>query len=210
MQENGHVIIFEGEDGVGKTTQIGFAEQDMLNDGHRVMRMREPGGTPFAEAIRTTVKDARIPRHPLAEAAIILASRIDQWYERAEPALADGITLLCDRSFESSIIFQGKAGGVDVAILEDMHRLTLPKRYLKPDMLLLFMILDPQVRLERLNSRGVSDIPDAMETRDIHYQQHVREGYLELAQQPHVTIIDSSGSQQEVRALVQDKIKTLY
>lgn len=210
MHERGHYIVLEGDDGAGKSTQVNRLESRMINAGRRVLRFEEPGGTEYAELMRDAVKNGNVPRHPLAEAMTFQTARIDTWYLKGEAALEAGIDLLASRSYESTKIYQGRAGGVSVELIDQINRLTMPTHYIHPSKFILLMILDDAVRKERLANRPKPEIPDAIESRDPEYGKRVRQGYLELAQKHGVEIVDASGTEDEVEDLVWQKIKPLF
>ena len=208
--ERGHYIVIEGHDGTGKTTQANRLERRMTDFGRKVMRFDEPGGTPMADQLRADILEGP-DRHILTEATLYQAARIDNWYLKGEPALDQGTDLLASRSYKSTEIYQGKAGGVGLNLIRGMNELTMPSRYLHPSKFLLLVILDEAVREERLKKRVESGgALDVIERRAKEYQRKVANAYLELAQEPGVDIVDASGTEDEVEALVWDKVKPLY
>lgn len=180
----------------------------MLEYGRDVIRVGEPGGSEFADALRPILKNGDIPRNPIAEYLGFTAARVDMFYEKAESALKAGIDILEDRNHESSKIFQGYGGGVNLELIDTVNKLILPSRLLKPTRTILLIVLDETVRQQRLADRPKHDGRDAFEDREVAYLNRVHQGYVDLAQNPSTTVVDASGTPEEIRDLVWAYIKT--
>jgi dTMP kinase len=108
------LIIFEGMDGCGKSTQLNMALRALTSKGYRVINTREPGGTPISEEIRKLLK-SNIPMDKSTEAYLFAASRnehnlqIKKWIEQ-------GYIVLCDRHYLTSYAYQGKDIAVPINI----------------------------------------------------------------------------------------------
>ena len=101
-------IVFEGGEGAGKSTQSGALADYLHARGHAVVRTREPGWTPAAEAIRAVLLDtANAGLDDRAEALLFAAARGDHAARVIRPALARGYIVVCDRFMDSSIAYQG-------------------------------------------------------------------------------------------------------
>src|SRR3954463_14527039 len=121
----GRFISFEGGEGSGKSTQIRILS-DRLNAAKlRAIVTREPGGSPGAEIIRHVVLSG-MGKLLGAEAETLLfaAARDDHVRTVIEPALSQGIWVLCDRFADSTRAYQGKLGHVDPKILDALERVT--------------------------------------------------------------------------------------
>ena len=103
---NGCFIVVEGPDGVGKTTLASRIAQRIRSDGGDVLEVREPGGTPVAEAARHAALDPGLDATPLAELFLMLAARADLVERVIRPALASGKIVLCDRYELSTWAYQ--------------------------------------------------------------------------------------------------------
>ncbi len=107
-QPRGKFITFEGLDGTGKSTQMEKLAKALRARGLLVVVTREPGGTPTGEKIRDVILDsATADLSPMAEMALMFASRAQHIREVIEPALADGKIVLCDRFTDSTEAYQG-------------------------------------------------------------------------------------------------------
>ena len=114
----GYFITLEGGEGAGKTTLIDGMARVLEASGIGVVRTREPGGTPGAEAIREMLLNGAIDRwSPAAEALLFYAARVDHVERVIQPAIARGDWVLCDRFADSTRAYQGAAGGISEARL---------------------------------------------------------------------------------------------
>lgn len=117
------LISFEGIDGCGKSTQIERIRERLVEAGHRVDLVREPGGTPVSERIRDLLLDDSLHVEPLSELLLFSAARAQLVRERIRPLLAEGHVVLCDRFFDSTTAYQGGGRGLaDPAWLDAFHR----------------------------------------------------------------------------------------
>src|SRR3954466_8731121 len=102
-KSTGEFITFEGLDACGKTTQIDELASALRHQGHKVVITREPGGTPIGEKIRAVLLDSRTSGlAPMAELALMFASRAQQIQEVILPNIKGGKIVLCDRFTDSS------------------------------------------------------------------------------------------------------------
>ena len=109
---------FDGIDGVGKTTQMQLFCDWLQTSGHDVVSCRDPGGTPLGDAIRELLlhrHDLAISR--MAEMLLYMAARAQLVEEVIRPALAAGKTVVSDRYLLANVVYQGHAGGLDVATI---------------------------------------------------------------------------------------------
>lgn len=119
----GRFISLEGGEGVGKSTQLIALAEALKGRGLTVLVTREPGGSPGAEAIRRLLLEGEENRwNPRAEALLFAAARSDHVAKTIRPALGRGEWVLSDRFLDSSLAYQGKAGGLGVDAVRDLHR----------------------------------------------------------------------------------------
>lgn len=173
----GRLISFEGLDGAGKTTQLALLEDWLRAQGIPFIRTREPGGTPLGKELRhLLVERPDLSIAPLAEAFLFQADRAQHYAELIEPTLATGTFVITDRSYDSSIAYQGAGGGVGVELVEHLSLIATSGR--SPDLTIL-LDLDPEHVKTRTLGRGVRSRFDAQSER-FHYR--LREAFLALAQ----------------------------
>lgn len=176
-------ITLEGIEGAGKTTQAARIAEFLRQRGHGCVTTREPGDTRIGKKIRAILLD---PENsdlvPLAELFLYAADRAQHVHERILPALQEGKTVICDRFFDATTVYQGFARGLDLEIIESIHRLVPGE--LKPDMTILFD-LPPEVGLKRawgqINSGGRTGKESRFEKEALAFHEKVRAGYLNLA-----------------------------
>lgn len=154
----GRLITIEGIDGAGKSTLAHGLAQALAARGVDVALLREPGGVPAAERIRTLVKDPGLRVGARAEALLYAAARAQLVEEALEPALARGAWVLLDRFVDSSLAYQGGGRGLGVAAVAAINAFATGD--LRPDRTLLLRI-DPALGRARQDGRG--EAPDRLE-----------------------------------------------
>ena len=138
----GLFITFEGLDGSGKTTQLKHLAASLEADGHRVVSLRQPGGTPLGDRIRSVLLDSRSEADlgaiaPEAEMALMFADRAQSLRQVILPALADGAIVLCDRYTDSSEAYQGAGRNLGSDRILTMHAAACDN--FQPDLTLLLL-----------------------------------------------------------------------
>lgn len=169
----GRFITLEGGEGVGKTTNLAFIKDYLHQHGIRVIVTREPGGTELAEKIRHLLLDKdseAVSEH--AELLLIFAARAQHIKHVIEPALAQGIWVLCDRFTDATYAYQGGGRSMRNSTIEWLENLV--QGSLRPD---LTVLLDAPVEIgiERARARGDFD---RFEAEKISFFEHVRRAYL--------------------------------
>jgi dTMP kinase len=176
-------ITLEGIEGSGKTTQLKNITAYLDRKGYDTIITREPGGTVIGEKIRAILLDpVSEGMEPLAELFLYEADRVEHIKKKIIPALAAGKTVLCDRFYDATVVYQGYARGLDLDFIQRVHCLILED--LKPDLTLLFD-LKPQIGLSRAwdqinNGRRTGD-ESRFEKETLAFHEKIRAGYLELA-----------------------------
>ena len=100
-------VTFEGIDGSGKTTQVRLLAERLEAGGARPLVVREPGGTPLSERVRTLLLDEDLDVAPMAELLLFSAARAQLVEEKIRPVLTEGRPVLCDRFYDSTTAYQG-------------------------------------------------------------------------------------------------------
>nr|MDP8994939.1 dTMP kinase [Pseudomonadota bacterium] len=119
---SGRFISLEGGEGAGKSTQLKRLADALRGRRLEVVETREPGGSPGAEAIRALLLQGEEQRWtPEAEALLFAAARADHVARTIRPALAEGKWVLSDRFLDSSIAYQGGAGGLGFEAVRALH-----------------------------------------------------------------------------------------
>jgi dTMP kinase len=175
----GRFITFEGGEGSGKSTQIKTLAERLGATKLRTIVTREPGGSPGAEIIRHLVLSGMGKLlGPDAETLLFAAARDDHVRTVIQPALNQGVWVLCDRFSDSTRAYQGRLGKVAPAVLDAMERVTIGD--LKPD---LTIILDVpvEVGMQRASARRGAGAPDRFEAEDLKFHQELRDAYRQIA-----------------------------
>jgi len=102
----GQLIVFEGPEGAGKTTQLHLLTERLRASGVDVLALREPGGTALGDAVRALLLDSPGSISAAAEALLFMASRAELVRQEIDPALARGVVVIMDRFFLSTYAYQ--------------------------------------------------------------------------------------------------------
>ena len=150
----GRLVVFEGVEGAGKTTQLERLALRLGRHGLRVCMLREPGGTPVGDEIRALLlrPGAQIP--PRTEALLFMASRAALVDDQVRPALARGEVVLLDRFFLSTYAYQVGGRGLPEHEVRDANAFATGA--LVPDLTVL-LTLPVHVGLARAATRGTAD-----------------------------------------------------
>ena len=138
----GYFITFEGLDGSGKTTQLRLLAAALEAAGHRVVTLRNPGGTPLGDRIRSVILDSRSDSEtggivPQTELALMFADRAQSLHQVILPALASGAIVLCDRYTDSSETYQGAGRNLGADRVLAVHQAICDNIF--PDLTLLLL-----------------------------------------------------------------------
>ena len=202
----GSFIAFEGGEGAGKSTQARLLADALRARGIDVLSTREPGGTPGAEAIRNLLLDP--PGEgwgPAAEALLFAAARADHVGKVIRPALQAGKWVVSDRFVDSSLAYQGGAGGLGIEAVREINAFGIGEIF--PDRSLVLMLDEGSARAQARDSEG----SDRIGGRDADYHHKVATAFrLIAAEEPQrVKLIDASGASGEVTRRLVDAIRDL-
>jgi dTMP kinase len=214
MLRRGKFITFEGLDGTGKSTQMRKLASVLREAGHKVVETREPGGTPTAEKIRKVLLDSGTAGlAPLAEMALMFASRAQHIAEVIEPGLASGAIVLCDRFTDSTEAYQGSGRRLGSEPVLELHRVLCGN--LQPDLTIL-MDSNPHASVSRarrrnkrnLKSGGRSHDENRFEQETRTFFARVRDGFATIAKREpgRVVVVDARGTLGQTHAKILDVV----
>ena len=219
MSRRGKFITFEGLDGTGKSTQMRKLAALLRAAGHKVIETREPGGTATGEKIRKVLLDSGTAGlAPLAEMALMFASRAQHIAEVIEPGLAAGNVVLCDRFTDSTEAYQGSGRRLGSEPVRELHRVLCGN--LQPDLTIL-LDSNPHASVNRARRRnkrhskiaGRSHDENRFEQETRAFFGRVREGFAAIARREpgRVVTVDARGTpghtHEKIREVVQRKLK---
>jgi dTMP kinase len=202
-RRKGRFITLEGGEGAGKSVQAKRLEGRLAALGLAVVRTREPGGSPGAEALREAILTGFAAEFgPAAQALLFAAARVDHLDKTILPALDSGAWVVSDRFADSTRAYQGAAGNLPPDFIAGLERLTLGGA--RPD-LTLILDLAPEVGLERAarrrQGRGGAD---RFESESLAFHQTLRRAFLDIAAaEPwRCVVIEGSATEGEVAAAI--------
>lgn len=165
-------MVFEGLDGCGKTTQIGRVEGILKGKGIRTLRTHEPGGSQLGARLRQILLEESPTLCARAELMLFMADRAEHVEKVIRPALEEGMVVLCDRYYHSTLAYQGGGLGLPMDVIRAVNEAATGG--LEPEVVVLLDI-EPAKALERLSKE------DIITSRGLGFLKRVREVYLELA-----------------------------
>ncbi|HEX7120866.1 MAG TPA: dTMP kinase [Gemmatimonadaceae bacterium] len=201
----GALIVFEGVEGAGKSTQVRRLRDRLEAAGVPVTAVREPGGTPLGDAVRELLLDPASSLDARAEALLFMASRAQLIRDVIGPALERGEFVLSDRFFLSTYAYQIAGRGLPEREVREANRLATGG--LTPNLtLVLDLPVDDGMRRARARSG-----PDRMERSGAEFHERVRCAFREYAtpawQAAHpecgpIVLVDAAGTEDEVAGRV--------
>jgi dTMP kinase len=187
---------FDGIDGVGKTTQMQQFCQWLAGRQVEVVTCRDPGSTPLGERVREILLTSgeETPIAARSEMLLYMAARAQLVDEVIRPALTAGKTVVSDRFLLANVVYQGYAGGLDVAAVRDVGRVATDG--VMPECIFL-LDMSPQAALARMGEEL-----DRVESRGNEYREQLRAGFLAEATQwgDAVHVIDADRPVEEIQA----------
>ena len=201
MSVRGKYIVIEGGDGTGKTTQADILQKYLESQGKQVIHLKEPGGSPIGEAIRSVLLDGTLDRQPMTNILLFTANRHDLWHATIQPALEQGTWVIATRNYWSTLAYQGYGEGMDAKIITEVTASFTDENYMNPDYGIMLALDDISISKLRVEERGLLEKPDTFESRDAIFHQRVADGYLEIAKTYNLPIVSAS---QSIEAVSQD------
>ncbi|APJ03982.1 dTMP kinase [Silvanigrella aquatica] len=172
-------IVFEGGEGVGKSTQLELLCKALKHQGIACTLTREPGGTPFAEDIRALFKQVNAHHDaplPLTELLLVSAARAQHIKKVIQPDLDKGNFVLCDRFLDSTYVYQSMLGKIDKKTVDNISQIILEN--IMPDLTFVF-IADPQRAIERIKNEKKRE-NDRLDTAQSNIHFKIKDCYLEI------------------------------
>jgi dTMP kinase len=205
VSATGRFITLEGGEGVGKSTQVKALAAALRERGLDVLVTREPGGSEGAEKIRKLLLDPKEDWSAEAEALLFAAARADHVEKTVRPALEQGGWVLSDRFLDSSLAYQGGAGGLGLQRVRELYRFACG--HFLPDRTLVLTLEEGHERALQRDQHN----SDRIGGRPADYHRDVADAFRRIAtdEPERVRLIDASGSAQQVTARLIDAIADL-
>ena len=219
----GKLIVFEGVEGSGKSTQLQRLEQwlkqhppfqKLQTHGTipEIIMTREPGGTRLGKALRELLLNSQstVDLGARAELMLYAADRAQHIEEVILPALQAGSWILCDRFIDSTVAYQGYGRGLSLSLIEQLNAIATEGI---SGHLTFWLQLDAEIGLARSRSRGQLD---RMEQTCLEFHHQVQQGFETLAEQhpDRITPIDAAQSEaavaQQIQTVMEQRLRAWY
>jgi len=205
VQNKGFWLVVEGIDGAGKTSAIQTIEEFFKSHGMKYLSLREPGGTPLGEAIRTIFKSSAFEIEGPSQVLLMYAARVQLLQTVILPSLNEGCSIILDRHELSTFAYQAGTDGVDMQMIKKISKAVMPSR--KPD-LTLYLSVRPEVSQLRIQERGEGD----------HFDQNPQDYFVRILENyetsihdyPNVLIIDANQNFSKVQLDIQTKLQKWF
>ena len=197
----GRLIVVEGGEGVGKSTQVERLAAALSAIGREVVVTFEPGDTKTGAELRSTLLHADAALDPRTELLLLLADRAQHVAEVIRPAIARGAIVVCDRYAPSTLAYQGVARGLGVDEVDRLSRWAA--RDIEADAVVVLDIPDS------IAEARMSPDRDRFERAGAEFHALVRAAYRHLAPARGWLLVDAVGSPEEVGARVLDAVRTI-
>ncbi|MCZ6684761.1 MAG: dTMP kinase [Candidatus Dadabacteria bacterium] len=169
-------ITFEGIEGSGKSTQAKLLAELLIKMGHKATLTREPGWGKLGELIRRAILDERdLDLDPFSELCLFCADRAQHVRDFIKPRLQEGEIVICDRYFDSTVVYQGYGRKLEKRLVNRIARASTLD--LIPDVTFL-LNLPVRAGLSRLQTRGEIT---KMDEEPLEFHEMIRQGYMLIA-----------------------------
>ena len=216
-ERSGKLIVFEGVEGCGKTTQLRRLHEWLevsgyLNPLNSAIVTREPGGTELGLGLRRLLLEAGTGTSIQERAELLLyaADRAQHVEELLKPSLAKGAIILCDRYTDSTIAYQGYGRGIDLSLISQINQVATGG--MESD-LTFWLDIDVEIGLARKRRQGEIT---RMEEADLAFHRRVQQGFTELAASDpeRIVRVDASLSidaiAQQIQTIMSDRLSKWY
>lgn len=200
-------FVFDGIDGAGKSTQIELFTQWLRDRNQDVVNCADPGSTALGNRMREILLGkTKFPIHVRSEMLMFSVARTQLVEEIIRPALESGKTVVCDRYFLSTLVYQGHAGKLSIDDIRAVTRVAVDG--VLPDLTFLF-----DLSVEQSLARITKDNQelDRMESKGTDYLQAVRDGFLTESKidLERIAMIDASNSIEQIQQALRQKATPL-
>ncbi|OPX94628.1 MAG: Thymidylate kinase [Syntrophorhabdus sp. PtaB.Bin006] len=200
------LITFEGIEGCGKSTQVELLYTYLTQKGRAVVKTREPGGTPFGEALRKVCLTKNMTVFPLPELLTFMAIRAQHVEEVIMPALEKRQIVLCDRFIDATYAYQGYGRGVDLGVIQTLNRLAT--KGIRPH---LTVLLDCAAGVGLKRKAGHHPSLDRFEKEALSFHRKIRNAYTKLAKEDpkRFFVVDANGDVEAIHQTIREKVDSL-
>lgn len=209
------LIIFEGGEGVGKTTQLEKLYETLQAQNFSVLKTREPGGTILAEKIRAIFKEkVDFPPQPLTELYLLSAARNEHVKHVIMPALDAKRIILCDRFLDSTYVYQSILGGLDKHVIDQVSENVL--HGVIPDLIFIFYC-DVAITRQRMQ-KDIYRTQDRYDSANLELHTKISNGYKHIYEDqytypdgrlPKRVLIDASKSVEEIFDEIFERVREI-
>ena len=200
-------ITFEGIEGSGKSTQCRLLKEHLESKGRKVTVTREPGWGAMGKLIRHLILDEKeLEIHPLTELYLFCADRVQHVKDFITPRLKDGEVVICDRYFDSTIVYQGYGRQLDLYMVKKLAEASTLS--LVPDITFL-LNLPVKEGLMRLDLRD--ETTNRMDEEPLEFHEMIRQGYISEAtlNTNRIKIINASHEADEVQKQIRSLLNSI-
>lgn len=196
-------IVVEGQDGTGKDTQAKKLKEYFETKGKKVVAYAESGTASEDEFISEIARlnyGSKQDIENKTRVLLYLVNRYEQWRKLAEPALKNGDIVITTRNWFSTLIYEGYGAGVSKSFIIKLHKTVMPAYYFKPDKTIL-LTLNEEEQVKRLGTQTDKKWDRKQEfwkSKGGEFQRKINRAYLDVAKKFDVTVVDASGTIDEV------------
>lgn len=207
VRRQGLFIAFEGGDGAGKSTQAARLADSLESVGYKVLRTREPGGTPIGEKLRSLVLDhGNGTIDARTEALMFAASRAAHASQVIIPALESGVVVITDRYIDSSVAYQGAGRNLGTEGVRQLNEWATEGLW--PD---LTVLLDVEPEHGRERRTAGAAVEDRLESEPDDFHARIRNAFLDLARDrpDHYLVLPANRPVEDLAAAILDRVSAL-